>query len=145
MQYVDSQGLSDTCIFTGAITDREVLRGYFTRADLFLFPSTYDTNGIVVREAAACFCPSLMIKGSCAAEGIEHNSTGILIEDNTSNLAKEVLKACEDKSHLKWIGEQAAQHIYVSWTDAVGKAYEKYFEVIERTEKSTGDTRSFKF
>lgn len=145
MQYVDSQGLSDTCIFTGAITDREVLRGYFTRSDLFLFPSIYDTNGIVVREAAACFCPSLMIKGSCAAEGIEHNTTGILIEENISCLADEVLKACEDNSHLKVIGEQAAQHIYVSWTDAVGKAYEKYFEVIKRTERITGDIRSYKF
>ena len=57
-------------IFTGAIHDRNVLRCFNTRADLFLFPSTYDTNGIVVREAAACGLASVLIKDSCAAEGI---------------------------------------------------------------------------
>ena len=56
-------------IFTGAIHDRETLRAWNTRADLFLFPSTYDTNGIVVREAAACGLASVLIDGSCAAEG----------------------------------------------------------------------------
>lgn len=144
MAYVDSQGMGDICTFTGAITDREVLRGYFTRADLFLFPSIYDTNGIVVREAAACYCPSLMIAGSCAAEGIEHNETGILIEDDPSSLAEEVLRACKDKSHLKIIGEQAAERIYISWTDAVGKAYKKYFDIIKRTEDVADEVRTFR-
>ena len=33
--------------------DRNVIRAWYCRADLFLFPSSYDTNGLVVREAAA--------------------------------------------------------------------------------------------
>ena len=32
-------------IFTGPVYDRNELRAWNTRADLFLFPSTYDTNG----------------------------------------------------------------------------------------------------
>ena len=40
-------------IFTGPIYNRDELRAWNTRADLFLFPSTFDTNGLVVREAAA--------------------------------------------------------------------------------------------
>ena len=46
--------LGSKCIFTGAISQRETLRAWYCRADLFLFPSSYDTNGLVVREAAAC-------------------------------------------------------------------------------------------
>jgi len=69
-------------IFTGAIYDREELRVYYTAGDLFIFPSLYDTNGIVVREAAACGVASVLIKGSCAAEGITHMRTGILTEDD---------------------------------------------------------------
>ena len=52
--YVDELKLREKVIFTGAIYDREELRVYYTAGDLFFFPSLYDTNGIVVREAAAC-------------------------------------------------------------------------------------------
>ena len=80
--------LTDKVIFTGPIRDREVLRAVNTRADLFLFPSTYDTNGIVVREAAACGLASVLIKGSCAAEGITHARNGYLIEETAESMAK---------------------------------------------------------
>ena len=52
-KYTDELGLEKKVFFTGAISDREQLRAWYTRADLFLFPSTFDTNGLVVREAAA--------------------------------------------------------------------------------------------
>ena len=51
--YAATLGLDRKVIFTGAISDREKLRAWYCRADLFLFPSTFDTNGLVVREAAA--------------------------------------------------------------------------------------------
>ena len=46
------------------------IRAWYCRADLFLFPSTFDTNGLVVREAAACGLASVLIAGSCAAEDV---------------------------------------------------------------------------
>ena len=51
---------ADKCIFTGPVYDRDQLRAWNTRADLFLFPSTFDTNGLVVREAAACGLASVL-------------------------------------------------------------------------------------
>ena len=67
--------------------DREIVRAWYTRADLLLFPSTFDTNGLVVREAAACGLGSLLVRGSCAAEGITDGRNGILIEENAASLA----------------------------------------------------------
>lgn len=52
-------GLFDYVIWTGKILDRNELLGYYGISDLLLFPSTFDTNGLVVREAAACATPSL--------------------------------------------------------------------------------------
>jgi glycosyltransferase involved in cell wall biosynthesis len=72
--------LTDDCVFTGIVKDRQKLRAFFSRADMFLFPSTFDTNGIVVREAAACGLASVLICGSCAAEGIIDGRNGMLIE-----------------------------------------------------------------
>ena len=70
-------GLMGKCIFTGPVYDRNALRAWNTRADLFLFPSTFDTNGLVVREAAACGLASLLIEGSCAAEDITQGRNGV--------------------------------------------------------------------
>ena len=75
------------CIFTGPVYDRDALRAWNTRADLFLFPSTFDTNGLVVREAAACGLASVLIEGSCAAEGITDGRNGFIIEETPEALA----------------------------------------------------------
>lgn len=131
MSYVDQLGMKEICLFTGAIHDRELLRSYFSRANLFLFPSTYDTNGIVVREAAACSCPALLINGSCASEGIVGEETGILIPDDPSALANEVIRGVQDRERLIKIGRNAADKIYLSWDDAVGKAFMRYLEILD--------------
>ena len=131
-QYTERIGMSDCCVFTGAVRDRELLRAYFTLADLFLFPSTFDTNGIVVREAAACGCPSLLIKGSCAAEGVSDGETGLIIEERPDELAQKALWACSNRDELAEIGKNASARIYLSWDDAVAKAYERYCLVLER-------------
>lgn len=124
-------GLERECIFVGAVHDRELLRQYFCCADLFLFPSTFDTNGIVVREAAACSLGSVLIKDSCAAEGIIHLQNGILIEENPESMAKALLFAFESREQIRQIGENAAAQIYISWEQAVEKAYRRY-EYIKR-------------
>ena len=128
--YVREQGLEDDCTFTGAIYDRELLRDYYSLADLFLFPSTFDTNGIVVTEAAACSCASLLIEGSCAAERITHMETGILIKEEVDQLTQALLYACENREHLRAMGEAASENVYLSWEDAVAKAFQRYEDLL---------------
>ena len=62
--YSEKLGLSDCVFFTAPAYDRNVIRAWYCRADLFLFPSTFDTNGLVVREAAACGLGSVLVRGS---------------------------------------------------------------------------------
>jgi len=129
--YAAELGLGESVIFTGSTADREELRGYFSLADLFLFPSTFDTNGIVVREAAACGLASLLIRGSCAAEGIRNGDTGILIEEHASSLAAAVEPVLKDPALAHRIGQSAMDKIYISWADAVRAAEERYQLIIE--------------
>ena len=86
-KYTEELGLTDRCLFPGSVRDRQALRAGYCRADLFLFPSTFDTNGLVVREAAACGLPSVLIRGSCAAEDVTDGVTGFLIEENAPSMA----------------------------------------------------------
>lgn len=129
--YTDKLGLSEKCVFAGAVHDREELRVYYSAGELFLFPSQYDTNGIVVREAAACGVGSLLIEGSCAAEGITDGRTGILCAADAEAIAKKLEFAVSHRTELRQIGEHAMNEIYISWETSVKRAYERYYTVID--------------
>ena len=133
-------GLADDIIFTCIVTDRKKLRAFFSRADLFLFPSTFDTNGLVVREAAACSLASVLIKGSCAAEGITDGRHGVLIDENAASLTDALLRLAGDRDGMKSMGKNALEEIYVSWDDAVGKAAERY-QIVRENYKNTAVRR----
>lgn len=129
--YARDLNLADRCIFTGAVRDRELLRTYFSMADLFLFPSTFDTNGIVVREAAACGLGSLMIAGSCAAEGITQGRNGILISENPREMGEAIVYACQHRDYCRQVGEHAQKELYISWESSVRHAADCYQQVLE--------------
>ena len=130
--YAQHCGIAQKCIFTGAIRDREKLRAWYCRADLFLFPSTFDTNGLVVREAAACSLGSMLIAGSCAAEGITHGRNGLLIEENAGSMLSCLEQLLAHPGKMAEIGETASRELYLSWQDAVKQAMERYQIVIDR-------------
>jgi len=128
--YAMKSKIDDRCVFTGPIYDREQLRTVYTRADAFLFPSTFDTNGIVVREAAACGCPSVLIKGSCAAEDTKDGRNAILIDEDAASLAARLAVIGDDTALLRKIGEHAATDLYMSWEQSVDRAYRRYQTVL---------------
>ncbi len=130
-------GKAGKCIFTGPIYDREALRAWNTRADLFLFPSTFDTNGLVVREAAACGLASVLIEGSCAAEDTVDGHNGFTIEETPEAMAALLRELCGDLSRLHEVGENAMNEIVLSWRDCVAAAYERYQVVLEEKKRGT--------
>ena len=125
----------DKCLFTGPIYDRDVLRAWNTRSDLFLFPSTFDTNGLVVREAAACGLASVLIKDSCAAEGVTDGRNGFLIEETPQAMAALLEKLCPDLPHCHQVGQTAMDELYLSWESSVAQAYERYQELLDEKER----------
>ena len=129
-QYTRERGLAQEVVFTGAIYDREKIRAYYSIADLFLFPSTYDTSGLVVKEAAACNCASLLVAGSCASEGVVDGISGLLAQENAESCASKILAAAKGDSAFARLGENAAQQVYLSWEAAVAKAYDRYEEIL---------------
>lgn len=124
--------LDDICIFTGAVHDREKLRTLFSLSDLFLFPSTFDTNGIVVREAAACGTASVLVRDSCAAEGVADGVNALLIEENAASLKALLEKKGADRAALSRLGQQALEQLYLSWEDSVKRAFSRYYVVLDQ-------------
>ena len=141
--YAAELGLAERCRFVGAVHDRETVRAWYTRADLLLFPSTFDTNGLVVREAAACGLASLLVRESCAAEGITDGRNGILIEENAESLAAALSTPGLTRDALAAVGQHAMDEIYLSWADSVANARARYEIVREnwdRADHTSGDS-----
>ncbi|RGZ00429.1 glycosyltransferase [Clostridium sp. AM58-1XD] len=130
--YAAECGLSAKCLFLGEIRDRELLRAWYCRADLFLFPSSYDTNGLVVREAAACGLASVLIAGSCAAEGVKDGVNGFLCEEHDEALAALISSLWERRPAVKQAGIHAMNQLYLSWEESVSRAAERYEIILER-------------
>ena len=124
-------GLTDKVFFDAPIYERERVRAWYCRADLFLFPSTFDTNGLVVREAAACALPSVLVKGSCAAEDAEDGVSGFLIEENAESMAEMLIRLLQQPDAMPRVGKGAQENLYLSWQDAVTNAERRYGIVLE--------------
>jgi 1,2-diacylglycerol 3-alpha-glucosyltransferase len=115
-----------------AIADRELLKAIYARADLFLFPSLYDTAPLVVREAAALATPSMLIRGSTAASVIRDNGNGFLAEADPEAFAGRVVRLLRDRELLARVGEEAQRTLCRSWEDVVREVRQKYLQILSR-------------
>ena len=138
-------GISDKIVWTGKILDRELIQQYYAASDLLIFPSTFDTNGLVVREAASCGTPALLVENSCAAEGIEDEKTGFLCKENSQSIADKLLEIMDNKELVKTVGKEAQNTIYISWEESVKKAFERYEIVINKFYSDNHSNEEYKY
>lgn len=129
---IEELGLADDARFTGHITDEALLYGLYENADLFVFPSNYDTSGLVVREAAAMGTPSVVLRGSAAAEPVSDGESGFLCDGTPESLSAVLRQALADPARTRRVGRAARESIYVSWDDIAGRAVERYAALSER-------------
>jgi len=125
--------LKDNVKFLGKILDRDFLKSIFARADLFIFPSIYDNAPVVTREAAAVGTPSIIVKGSNAAEGVIHGNNGYLCDNSAESVAASIREIVADRNSLKKAGASARTTIFRSWENIVDEVVvPKYIDIIEK-------------
>ena len=127
---IQELGLEDQAQTVGHITDSTLLGGLYERAALFAFPSMYDAAPMVVREAAVMGTPSVMVRGSTAAEIIRDGENGYLCENQPADLARVIREALADPEKLKETGKKARETIPVPWDKVMEKAVERYTRLI---------------
>lgn len=128
----EGYGLLDKIHFLGIVRDRELLKDIYLSSYAVLFPSLYDTSSLVPREAAACRCPTVFVKGSSTAQGIEHGAQGFLAGNTPESYASVLQKIVQDPQLRDTVGENARQALYVPWSEAVKKARERYLYIIDK-------------
>lgn len=132
IKFAEELGIADKCIFTGGVNDRQLLQGYYLRADLLLFPSVFDMASIVQMEASAHKTPALVIENSCAQEQIIHGENGFVSAESDVDYAEKLIEAVADPVRLKQVGENAYNTLYRTWNDVAEEVIAKYQEIIEK-------------
>ena len=129
-QKIHDLGLADCTYLAGHITDSRLLDGLYARASLFAFPSLYDNAPMVVREAAVMGTPSVLVRGSSAAEIIQNGENGYLCENDPADLARVMRQVLADPEAARKIGENAKETIPVPWEKILETAVGRYERLI---------------
>jgi 1,2-diacylglycerol 3-alpha-glucosyltransferase len=118
-------------LFTGKISDKQTLSGLYAFADLFFFPSSYDTDGIVIKEAAAHELPALVLAKTSASQIIIDQSNGFIQAGGPEKFARRIIEIFSQTIILKEVGIQAKKSIVLRWDDTLKNLVELYQKVIE--------------
>lgn len=87
-------GLEDRVEFLGWIAAEDKARA-LERSDLFLLPSTLDSFGMGFIESAAVGVPSVALRWGAIADIVVHESTGLLVHWNSSDLPGDLARAID--------------------------------------------------
>lgn len=122
--------LEKDIILCGKIMDRTELAYYYARADLFLFPSTYDASSIVQIEAASQETPTIFLKNTATASTVIDNVNGYISENSTGAFSDRIIDAIEDKKSYEKICKNAYIDLYKTWDETIDKVYDAYIDLI---------------
>jgi len=130
-------GLSGRVIFGGLIPHEEV-PDYVAAADLFVFSSVTDTQGLVLLEAMAAGIPVVAVEAPGPVDVLSEGG-GLLVSATEVDFSDAVLSLLADEARRNEMGKQAlraVQHYSVSATTAcMLEVYEKAIEEGRRTRK----------
>ncbi|MDE6691217.1 MAG: glycosyltransferase [Clostridia bacterium] len=131
---VSEAGLDDNVIYLGRVADRELLRRLYCRATLFLFPSAYDTNSLVQKEAASQSTPTVFMEGTATASNVTDGVNGFIAPATPEAYARKIQTVLADEQLLKTVSEGAKRDLYRTWDEAVDEMKQVYRQIAQPKE-----------
>ncbi len=125
-------GLENEIIFTGQITDKDLLSSLYSVGELYLFPSIFDNDPLTVVEAALHHVPSITIKDTGSSERIEDGVSGFVVENNVNAFAEKIYEVIQDKNKLREIGDEAEKRIPKLWSQTAEEYLEEYRKLLKK-------------
>ena len=103
-----SLGAGDRVHFAG-VRAHASLATWYQAADLFLFASETETQGLVLAEAAACGLPAVTVIAPGCDEVVHDGETGILTKGDPAALAEAAIGLLLDRDRRMAMGARARQ------------------------------------
>lgn len=130
-EYIKQLNMEKEIIMCGKITDRYELECHYKRADLFLFPSTYDASSIVQIEAASQSTPGIFLKDTATASTVTNNINGFLSEHTVGAYSDRIIEVMSDKRLYDKVSKNAFIDLYKNWDKCIDEVFELYKEFID--------------
>lgn len=99
-------GIAKETFFTGTLPNEETA-AYFAAADLFLFASKTETQGIVIPEAFAGSTPVLAVRASGVEDLVDTGVNGVLTEEDREAYVSALLDFCQGRLDRERMAENA--------------------------------------
>lgn len=101
---------SQRVVFTGYIP-REQVASYYSVGDIFAFPSTTDTQGVVICEALGAGLPCVAVNAGGSPEMLVHGEDGLLSENDLDDFAEKLDMLLSDRSLLERFSAKAVENV----------------------------------
>jgi 1,2-diacylglycerol 3-alpha-glucosyltransferase len=121
-------GISSRVKFVGIVKYPYVFN-YYAAADIFVFASTTETQGLVVAEAFASGLPVVVVDAAGVSDAITNGETGYLCPHDEKIFAKKVLSLIWNEAKRKEMSAKALAHVKKHFSA------EAYAGVVERIYK----------
>ena len=106
---IGAGGLEGKVTFTGMLPRNKVIHCY-AGADLFVFPSVTETQGLVIGEAKTQGLPVVAVKGFGSAEMVRHMEDGLLTDLSVSSFAEAIIKLLQSDELYRYMSREAFQN-----------------------------------
>ena len=128
---VKEYNLSKEIILAGKIIDRELLKSIYYRANLFLFPSLFDSSSLVQIEAASQETPTVFIEGAVTADTVENNVNGFTTKEDINSFADRIEEIINNKMLYDEVKKNAKNDLAKPWSKVSLETYYYYLDVID--------------
>jgi len=99
----------DHCIFFTGYIQREKLKYMYTYADVLIFASKTEAQGLVIIESMACGTPVVAIGEMGIKDIMGNNLGGFMVEDNVDEFCQKTLLLLKDKNIYQQKSREALQ------------------------------------
>lgn len=113
---VDLLGIRENVMFLGYLDRYQELNACYAAADVFVFASTSETQGLVVLEAMAQGTPVVAIAELGTASILVDGKGALIATEETLDFAEKVQSLLNDKTKRLALGKAALAYVQQEWT-----------------------------
>lgn len=130
--------IADKVIFTGVLPRQKIVNCYAS-ADLFVFPSVTETQGLVIGEAKSVGLPVVAIRANGPAETVRHGEDGFLTELSLNAFSERIIELLRNRSLYESMKQKALENAsLLSSTYCAENMLAAYGELIEKKKNNPG-------
>lgn len=107
---------------------KEIANRIFPAADIFVFPSITETQGIVIAEAMAAGAPAVAVNKMGPTDIIKDGVDGYLVDLKVDEFAGKIEKLLEDDNLRKKMGQTASKYVEEFSVKACAQKMESLYE-----------------